>query len=381
MKNILFIYAEIVVEENGGHYHHNFLQSIINRYKQFGNLTICVSRKLVAKPTMSKLDVSGVKLRFIEKENTFKKRFLSTKDNKCRLEKEIKSADKIIAHFPSSVSDYAVKMAHNAHKEILGVVVGCVWDAFFNYNFKGKLLAPLAFYQMKKAIRNCDGVIYVSNKFLQGRYPSKNPSIGCSDVEITIHSETEASEIVKQRSKRFLNGINRIIVSTVGALIPYKNHEVVIKAMGLLKGKLDIQYEIIGGGDNTALLKLSEKLGVRDRVSFIGQKPHGDIVRLLGHTDIYIQPSKLEGMPRALIEAMSEGCPAIGSNVGGIPELLENEEMFNPGDYKELARLLSLLTPEDLLEMSKRNIKKAADFNPIILDQRRFDFINSFILR
>lgn len=381
MKNILFIYAEIVVEESGGHYHHNFLQSIINRYKHFGNLTICVSRKSIAKPTMSKLDVSGVELRFIEKENTFKKRFLSTQNNKCILKKEITSADKIIAHFPSSVSDYAVKMAHNSHKEVLGVVVGCVWDAFFNYNFKGKLLAPLAFYQMKKAVRNCDGVIYVSNRFLQGRYPTKNPSIGCSDVEITIHSEIEASEIIKQRSERLFNSINRINVSTVGALIPYKNHEVVIKAMGLLKGKLDIQYEIIGGGDNTSLIKLSEKLGVRDKVNFIGQKPHGDIVKLLSKTDLYIQPSKLEGMPRALIEAMNEGCPSIGSNVGGIPELLEREEMFNPTDYKKLARLLSLLTKEKLFEMSKRNIKKAAAFDSIILDQRRFNFIRSFILR
>lgn len=379
MKNILFVYAEIVVEEHSNCYYHNFLQSIIDRYKQFGNLTICVSRRKVDAPTMNKLDLSDITIKFIEKENTFRKRFISTAPNRQILKEEILKTDKIIAHFPSSVSDYSVRMAHQSSKSILGVVLGCVWDAFYNYNFKGKLLAPLAYFQMKKAVRNCDRLIYVSNIFLQRRYPTKHPALGCSDVEISSHTKSEISEIVERRRLIFGDGIDCLTIATVGALVSYKNHDVVFKAMAILKGQIKIRYEIIGGGNTDRLRILSEQLGINDSVHFTGQIPHNDIVHKLSEIDLYIQPSKLEGMPRALIEAMNEGCPAIGSRVGGIPELLEENELFDPNDFRKIADILLSLTPESLKEMSARNLKKTLSFDSTILDKKRNEFLDNFM--
>ena len=79
--------------------------------------------------------------------------------------------------------------------------------------------------------------------------------------------------------------------------------------------------------------------------------------------DIYIQPSLTEGLPRALLEAMGRGCPAIASQVGGISELLEASCLHRPGDAEGLARLLkqALLEPAWREVQGQRNLAVAAE--------------------
>ena len=94
-----------------------------------------------------------------------------------------------------------------------------------------------------------------------------------------------------------------------------------------------------------------KKMCIRDRLESI---------------DIYIQPSKQEGLPRALIEAMSMGVPALGSTAGGTPELLEEVFIFNKGDPAEIAdRILKLNVKEVLLEQAKRNYYYVEKYNAI----------------
>lgn len=71
--------------------------------------------------------------------------------------------------------------------------------------------------------------------------------------------------------------------------------------------------------------------GVADRVVFKGQMKHQQVLEWIDSLDIYIQPSMQEGLPRALIEAMSRACPAIGSSTGGIPELLPSDAILKEG--------------------------------------------------
>ncbi len=70
--------------------------------------------------------------------------------------------------------------------------------------------------------------------------------------------------------------------------------------------------------------------------------------------DLYLQFSKIEGLPRALIEAIARGCPAISSNVGGINELLSMETLVNSGDSLALSNKISRLLKDP------QKIKKAA---------------------
>ena len=87
-------------------------------------------------------------------------------------------------------------------------------------------------------------------------------------------------------------------------------------------------------------------------------------------------PSRAEGLPRALLEAMARGCPCIGSNVGGIPELLAEADLVPPGDPEALAeKILEVAgNPERLKSMGKRNLVKARQFSPELLKEVRRDF-------
>ena len=69
---------------------------------------------------------------------------------------------------------------------------------------------------------------------------------------------------------------------------------------------------------------------------------------------VYIQPSRIEGLPRALIEAMSRGCACVGSSVGGIPELLNNQYIHEVNDYNSLAvKIFDLYDIDNLAKSSK----------------------------
>jgi glycosyltransferase involved in cell wall biosynthesis len=108
----------------------------------------------------------------------------------------------------------------------------------------------------------------------------------------------------------------RIVIGTIAAVdVKYKGQENVIKDLGHLKneGILNFEYHLVGGGDQIHLSELAKKYNVHESIKFIGSLPHNKIFEWLDSIDIYIQPSLTEGLPRALIEAMSRGTPSIGT--------------------------------------------------------------------
>lgn len=117
----------------------------------------------------------------------------------------------------------------------------------------------------------------------------------------------------------------------------------------------------LGGGKNKERwIKLAQKYSIKDKVFFDGVLPSGrPVMKWLDNVDILLMISKTEGLPRILIEAMSRGCPVVGSNVGGIPELLNEDCLVKPNDYKKLSAML-----EDILSNS-RKIKNMANLNYI----------------
>jgi glycosyltransferase involved in cell wall biosynthesis len=83
-----------------------------------------------------------------------------------------------------------------------------------------------------------------------------------------------------------------------------------------------------------------------------------------------------EGLPKALVEAMGRGLPCIGTKVGGIPELLPEEDLVAPNDPEALStRMLEVLAdPERRTYMSARNVRRAGEYRCDLLRQRRIAF-------
>jgi len=142
-------------------------------------------------------------------------------------------------------------------------------------------------------------------------------------------------------------GQDDIIVITVASLTPHKGHGVLIDATRIaLKRHKHIRLLIVGDGPLRNRLKTyAIKSGFSSTVVFAGQR--NDIYHLLGLSDIFVLPSILrEGLPVSIAEALAMSKPVIGSNLGGIPEVIEDEInglLVTPGNPYELATAIDRL--------------------------------------
>ena len=135
----------------------------------------------------------------------------------------------------------------------------------------------------------------------------------------------------------------------------------------------------MGQGDPSRLNRLINRLQLNDEVEIIGQIKHEQVFDLLNQSDIYIQPSKQEGLPRAVIEAMSKACPIFGANTGGIPELILPTCIFQKGNIKQIESLLSNIDKSFLAKMAQMNFETAKNYLPEVLTERRRGFYENFI--
>lgn len=109
---------------------------------------------------------------------------------------------------------------------------------------------------------------------------------------------------------------NTVVLFSVGELSERKNHKVIIEAIGRIKSE-DIKYLIAGTGPLEAEYnKLIKKFGIEDKVQLLGFRR--DIKELCFMSDIFVHPSKREGLGIAALEGMAMGLPLISSNINGI---------------------------------------------------------------
>ena len=159
----------------------------------------------------------------------------------------------------------------------------------------------------------------------------------------------------------------------------YKAPDVLIDAVAACTREgLDLRLTIVGDGKERPVLEARARaLGLGPRVRFLGQLPAGEAVRAeLDRADLFVLPSRQEGLPRAMVEAMARALPCIGSTVGGIPELLPPEDLVPPGDVGTLARKIREVVgdPDRMARMSARNLEKARQYGEDLLLERRVAF-------
>jgi glycosyltransferase involved in cell wall biosynthesis len=223
--------------------------------------------------------------------------------------------------------------------------------------------------------RQCAGAVaasYVTRQALQRRYPCGAYSVGVSDV--ALHDRDFAPA---PRPPRRAGPYTLITVGTLAQL--YKAPEVLIDAAAAcVRGGLDLALVVVGDGRHRPELEArAAALGIGERVRFLGHLPAGAAVRAaLDRADVFVLPSRQEGLPRAMVEAMARGLPCIGSTVGGIPELLPVEDLVPPNDCAALARKIRevVTTPSRMARMSTRSLETAGEYREHLLRGRRSSF-------
>ncbi len=151
----------------------------------------------------------------------------------------------------------------------------------------------------------------------------------------------------------------RTTVVFLGRLSHVKGPDVLMRAVstGVLE-ETNSQLVFLGGGNMEVSLREAARAIPAGRVRFEGFVPHGRVSEWLGASDLLVLPSRSEGLPFALVEALSLGVPVVASNVGGIPELVKGGEtgwLVPPEDVGALERALrsALSDPEALERMGR----------------------------
>jgi len=145
----------------------------------------------------------------------------------------------------------------------------------------------------------------------------------------------------------------------------------------MVRARRDIEAIVVGDGIyRESLARQAAALGIAERVIFSGLLSEEDVRRRLDESDLFVLPSRAEGLPRAMIEAMARGVACIGSRVGGIPELLDADCLVAPGDEEGLALAITdmLMHPNRRHRIAQRGYAKAKEFHASVLGERRRRF-------
>ena len=138
-----------------------------------------------------------------------------------------------------------------------------------------------------------------------------------------------------------------------------KGHRYLLEALASLDG--DATLDLVGGGDQRPRLEAeSARLGLSERVRFLGPRPKEEVAELMRGADLFVLASLYENLPVVLAEAMATGLPSVATRVGGVAELVERDAgvLVEPRDPAALAaairRSLDRLDAVDRAALARR---------------------------
>ena len=383
----VFVHDHIFnVLENGDIMSKTFPAAAWERYTEpLDSLTVVArSRPLdAASPEVSGLSLSNApKVSFrLVKDRGFSPAALK-KDVKL-IKEQLCDADALIVRLPSILGYIACGQAKKRGLSYAVEVVACAFDSnYYHGKMINRLMAAPSRVFMRRSVKKAGHALYVTDEFLQKRYPSKGAPAVASNVMVEIPGE----EILTERLKRAEGNCAPVRFGLIGPLsVNFKGHATAIKALSRIKDDISpFELRCAGSGDAARWIKMCEKYGVRDNVFFDGHLKGGKkVLEWMDGLDMLLVPSLQEGLPRALIEAMSRGLPAVGSVAGGIPQLLNKEHLHGKNDYKALGDIIRRVvnSKEEMQKASAENYKKTARFDSEILKEIRADFFKQYYSR
>ncbi|MCS2554812.1 MULTISPECIES: glycosyltransferase family 4 protein [Bacteroidaceae] len=192
--------------------------------------------------------------------------------------------------------------------------------------------------------------------------------VGFSSKSEVLYLGVRKKKIVNPNLKKTLDIPKGVVVlTTIGFNIRIKGFDILVKSIQSLMDsnrlKNDIIVLVIGISENSedsnSLRQLIAEAGLNRKIMSLGIR--NDINDILNISDIYLQPSRTEGLSLSIMEALNYSLPVIGTRVGGIPEIVhegENGYLFEKENVEELAdRIEILVNNREVREMMGRKSK------------------------
>lgn len=268
---------------------------------------------------------------------------------------------------------YALELVGDPHEALASGAISHPLRRFF----RERLTSDLC-----KACAGASAVAYVTEHQLQKRYP---PAKGAFTTHFSSVQLPGTAFVASPR--HYHAPLTKASVIHVGTQSQrYKGQDTLIESIcQCAQQGVDVHLTLVGDGRyRHELERLAAALHLQRKTTFRGQLPSGGPVRdALDAADLFVMPSRSEGLPRAMIEAMARGLPCIGSDVGGIPELLPPTALVPPGNVSLLAgRMMKFLSsPETMTRMSNLNLQIARRYRDLELQKRRIRFYHEVSTR
>ena len=287
--------------------------------------------------------------------------------------------DAAVLRLPSTV---AQRLSNQVLKAGIPYATEIVFDACdgadTSTNIIEKMLWRMIDRQMRSTCAKADGVSCVTAKYLQRRYFSKKDN----------HFEANYSTLNLDKSfftsaRKFPDHTPLTIahVDLQIGLHSRKGTDIIIQALSKLKKDKDIIVNVNFAGDDwdnstEKILTYAREQGIEGQVACPGFLSRAQLTEFLDKSDLFVLPTKAEGLPRVIIEAIAKGLPTITTPASGNPELIPAEYLVGFYDVDTLAQKIEKLVTDkaEYEKCSKENFEHSLQYEGTILQARRDEF-------
>ena len=241
-------------------------------------------------------------------------------------------------------------------------------------------MGPISVAANRRLLEAASAVTYVTRDYLQSRYPPPAQAIVAAFSDVLLSEESFRAR--PRRAGDFGAEPARLLFAgTIEQA--YKGIDTLLAALASLRRQgRDVRLRIAGTGRLKGSLAANiSRSELGGSVVLLGQLGKAELVREMEACDLFVLPSRTEGLPRAIIEAMARATPVVASAVGGIPELIPARHLVGDGEPESVRahdRILSN-SPRRLAAMSAENLAFARTFAGPGIERRRQEFYEGFL--
>ncbi len=231
--------------------------------------------------------------------------------------------------------------------------------------------------------RTCHGVIavsvYVRNLLIKSGIPALKIAVIPDGIDFPEKLPNPSEKLLLRRSWQFSS--EDFVIGHAGAFTAEKGQETAIQAFQLLKLP---HSRLLLAGDGPTRTQLENRYAADGRIRFLGHL--ADISPFIDTLDLFVMPSRSEGLGSSALVALSRGVPVIATRTGGLPEIIEegvNGWLVYPSSPRDLAEAIRHAASglARLREMGERARDKARQFTGDIMTERTVDFYQELMKR
>ncbi|WP_438731902.1 glycosyltransferase [Enterococcus sp. DIV1314a] len=355
-------------------------EKIFNRYLEYFDEVIVFARVSKSNNVVKELKVNTDRLSFIEIPDFRGPKEMLMKSIKIvsKFRKACSDAEVIFLRAPSMLTIFLYRFIPKNKITSVEFMMGATYF-IEDDSFIAKKVNKIIDNEAKKLVKKANATLYVTEEALQKEYPpnakayedSNDDYFTCGVSDVVIEKEYLFERLPMNSES------NHFILISVGFMDSYrKGQHILIETVKILKDKgYSIELRLIGEGKKKEEFEqLAKRLGLEKEVLFLGKiSSRETLFQQLKESDIFLLPSKLEGLPRVIIEALSASLPVIASDVNGNSELVQSELLvqdFEASNYSEKIQEL-IENPVFYNDISKENYQKALEYLPDKLDLKR----------